>query len=602
MLTMSNTIEDILYKELELIFDHEFQIKLSKDQFLLQKTKKEFQGQFTIVVFPFVKELKRKPEEIGQKIGELLTANLELITEFNVVKGFLNLSISDTFWIHFLQNSINHKNFGYSEPASKEMMMVEYSSPNTNKPLHLGHLRNNFLGYSVSEILKANGHDVVKVQIINDRGIHICKSILAWQKFGNGETPESSGMKGDKLVGKYYVKFDEWNKQEIESLVESGMDREQAEKNAAPIAGARELLRKWEQKESETYELWQKMNNWVYTGFDQTYARMGVDFDKLYYESETYLLGKEEVTKGLESGKLYQNEDKSIWIDLTDVGLDNKLLLRSDGTAVYMTQDIGTAILRFKDYPNLKGQIYTVGNEQEYHFKALFLILQKLGFERAKDNYHLSYGMVELPKGMGRMKSREGTVVDADDLMDEMAAQAEAISLEAGKLDDTTKQEKNEIFRILGMGALKYFLLRVDPNKKLIFDPRESIDFNGNTGPFIQYTYTRINSLVRKFGQAVNIDHLNEVALDEKEISLLQLIYEFPEIIKDAAEKYSPAVVANYCYELVKAYNSFYQSTPPILKEKDLDLQKFRISLSLMVGRIIKKGMALLGVEMPDKM
>lgn len=555
-----------------------------------------------MVVFPFVKQIKKKPEEIGQNIGEFLTNNLDEVVDFNVVKGFLNLSISNGYWVNFLNHVMLDSSYGFSSAQSKSQIMVEYSSPNTNKPLHLGHLRNNFLGYSVSEILKAYGHDVVKVQIINDRGIHICKSMLAWQKFGKGETPESSGLKGDKLVGKYYVEFDKWNKAEIQKLVEQGISEEVAEKTAEPILKAREMLQKWEQKDSAVYELWNTMNGWVYKGFDDTYHRMGVTFDKLYFESDTFLRGKEEVDKGLNNGILYKQEDGSVWIDLTDVGLDNKLLIRSDGTAVYMTQDIGTAILRFEDYPELKSQIYTVGNEQEYHFKALFLILQKLGFERAKDNCHLSYGMVELPQGMGRMKSREGTVVDADDLMDEMENQAEAISLEAGKLDDIPDNYKKEIFRILGMGALKYFLLRVDPNKKLVFDPGESIDFNGNTGPFIQYTYTRINSLINKYGNTSQVTSLEKVDLSEKEIELLQSIYEFPEIISDAAKKYSPAVIANYTYELVKLYNSFYQSTPPIIREENKELQIFRIMLSKTVGVIISKSMSLLGVEMPDKM
>ena len=476
--------------------------------------------------------------------------------------------------------------------------MVEYSSPNTNKPLHLGHLRNNFLGYSVAEVLKADGHVVDKAQVINDRGIHICKSMLAWQKFGDGETPESTGMKGDKLVGKYYVEFDKVYKQQIAMLVKQGMDKEVAAKAAPIIVEAQQMLIKWEQKDPEVYALWEKMNGWVYAGFDETYKTMGVDFDKLYYESETYLIGKQEVLKGLERGIFYQKEDDSIWVDLTDHGLDQKILLRADGTSVYMTQDIGTAILRFKDFPKLSRIVYTVGNEQEYHFKVLFVILEKLGFDWAKNCTHLAYGMVDLPTG--KMKSREGTVVDADDLMDEMEQISAGITSELGKLEGMSEKEQKHLFHIIGQASLKYYLLKVDPLKRMMFNPEESIDFNGNTGPFIQYTHARIQSVLRKYGEGVSQVKTNlELSKIEKEI--VQSILTYPTIINEAANNLSPALVANYVYDLVKAFNNFYQTTP-ILKVDDQAVLEFRIALSNMVARVVKSGMALMGIEVPDKM
>lgn len=599
MIDIEINIEEQLFLEFRDIFQSEFGDELKKNAFMLQRTKTEFEGQLTLVVFPFTKQLRKKPEEIAEALGNKIVASSDKVVAFNVVKGFLNLSIAHSFWVDFIVSISDREEFGMYPSNSKNMMMVEYSSPNTNKPLHLGHLRNNFLGYAVAEVLKAYGHEVKKVQIINDRGIHICKSMLAWQKYGEGETPESSGLKGDKLVGKYYVMFDKWFKEEMQKCIDSGMSENEAKENAKPIVEAREMLLKWEAKDPEVYGLWEKMNSWVYTGFDATYKRMGVDFDKLYYESNTFVIGKEEVAEGLESGKLYQKEDGSVWIDLTDVGLDNKILLRSDGTTVYMTQDIGTAILRFKDFPELKGQIYTVGSEQEYHFKALFEILQKLGFERAKDNYHLSYGMVDLPEG--KMKSREGTVVDADDLMDEMEQTAKEMAEDAGKLDDIVESERNEIFRILGSGALKYFLLKVDPVKRILFDPKASIDFNGNTGPFIQYTYTRISSLLKNHGKAPVVHNFNNVELGNKEIEIIQSIYDFPRVIEESATKYNPALIANYCYDLVRSYNSFYQSNY-ILKEERVELKEFWLLLSLNTARVIKTSMSLLGIEMPERM
>lgn len=571
---------------------------VEENKIQLQKTRKEFDGDITLVVFPLAGIIRKSPEIGANEIGEYLLQNVEEITGFNVVKGFLNLVISDNYWLTKFNPVLIEQHFGFSKPDSKPEIMVEYSSPNTNKPLHLGHLRNNFLGYSVAEILKANGHIIDKAQVINDRGIHICKSMLAWQKFGNGETPESAEIKGDKLVGKYYVEFDKVYKQQIEMLVKQGMDKEVAAKAAPIIVEAQQMLIKWEEKDPEVYALWEKMNGWVYSGFDKTYKTMGVDFDKLYYESETYLIGKQEVLKGLERGIFYQKDDNSIWVDLTDHGLDHKLLLRADGTSVYMTQDIGTAILRFKDFPKLSSIVYTVGNEQEYHFKVLFVILEKLGFEWAKDCKHLAYGMVDLPSG--KMKSREGTVVDADDLMEEMESIAAEITSELGKLEGMPEKEQEHLFHIIGQASLKYYLLKVDPLKRMMFNPEESIDFNGNTGPFIQYTHARIQSVLRKYGKEVS-EIKSDIALSKIEKEIVQAILTYPAIINEAANNLSPALIANYVYDLVKAFNHFYQTTP-ILKVDDQDVLEFRIALSAKVAEIVKSGMALLGIEVPNKM
>jgi arginyl-tRNA synthetase len=581
-------------KAIALLFD----VDIPVANVQVQKTRKEFEGDRTIVVFPFVKMAKSKPEELGAKLGEAIVAASETFIGFNVVKGFLNLEVSPDFWMSTFTYAAMVDNYGFQPQGTGKSIMVEYSSPNTNKPLHLGHLRNNFLGYSVAEILKANGNKVSKVQIINDRGIHICKSMIAWQRFGNGETPESSGLKGDKLVGKYYVAFDKAYKEEIAQLLANGLDQETAEKQAPIYTAAQEMLRQWEAKDPEVYELWQTMNSWVYQGFEVTYKTMGVDFDKLYYESETYLYGKEVVMKGVESGAFYQKEDGSIWVDLTADGLDQKLLLRADGTAVYMTQDIGTAILRYEDQQDLSQLIYTVGNEQEYHFKVLFLILEKLGYSWAKECYHLSYGMVDLPSG--KMKSREGTVVDADDLMADMSGTAKEITEELGKLEGSTEEEKELLYHQLGNGALKYYLLKVDPVKQMMFDPLESIDFNGNTGPFIQYAYARICSLLRrgKIDAQISFDELDP---NDEELGLIHRIYDFPATIKESAENYSPALLANYLFDLVKTFNHFYQ-TQPIFKEEDELIKQFRLSLSKTTGDIIKRGMKLLGVSCPDRM
>ena len=566
----------------------------------LQKTRKEFRGEVTLVVFPLVRFAKLSPEATAEAIGRALTETMTEVDGFNVVKGFLNLEISDAYWIDFLTDTTINQNYGFKPKGSQGQLMVEYSSPNTNKPLHLGHLRNNFLGYSVARILEAAGHDVVKVQIINDRGIHICKSMLAWQRFGNGETPESSGLKGDKLVGKYYVAFDQAYKKEVAELAASGMDEELAKREAPIMAAAREMLVKWEQKDPEVFALWERMNNWVYAGFEATYLEMGVEFDKLYYESNTYLTGKDEVIKGLEAGVFTRRDDGSIWVDLTQDGLDEKLLLRGDGTSVYMTQDIGTAVLRFREYPRLLGQIYTVGNEQEYHFKVLFLVLKKLGFDRADKNFHLSYGMVELPEG--KMKSREGTVVDADDLLAEMAASAREIAEEQGKMDGLTDDEKNALCKTIGYGALKYFLLKVDPRKKMMFDPKESIDFFGNTGPFIQFNYVRTLALLRKADEAGVAPAVHKgVALDDAERELLRKLHEFPQVIEEAAAQYDPSQIANYTYDLVRAYSSFYQVSP-ILKEVDEAKRALRLEITRQTGAVVKRGMELLGIGMPDKM
>ena len=569
----------------------------------LQPTRKDFEGDITLVIFPMLRFVKGNPEKIGTAIGEYLLEKVAEVSGFNVIKGFLNLTFSDAYYLKEFNVILGEENFGIAEEKKQGAVMVEYSSPNTNKPLHLGHIRNNLLGYSVAEILKASGNKVYKTQIINDRGIHICKSMLAWKRFGNGETPESTGLKGDKLVGNYYVAFDKAYKKEIEQLVSEGKNREEAEQNAPILLEAQEMLRQWEAGNQEVVALWKTMNSWVYEGFEETYANLGVDFDQLYYESSTYLLGKDVVEDGLDRGVFFKKEDGSVWIDLTDEGLDEKIVLRSDGTAVYMTQDIGTAIQRVKDFPDITGMVYTVGNEQDYHFKVLFLILKKLGYNWADHLYHLSYGMVDLPSG--KMKSREGTVVDADDLIRDMAQTAEAISEELGKLDAYSEKEKQELYRIIGLGALKYYILKVDPKKRILFNPEESVDFQGNTGPFIQYTYARIQSILRKanfdqlFSKNSSIKEVEELHPKEKElIKLLQL---FPGVVQAAAGQYSPALVANYIYDLVKEFNSFYQQVS-ILGEEEEAIREFRVVLSAEVAGVIKRGFALLGIQVPDRM
>jgi len=570
------------------------------DNLQLEPTNQQFEGSHTLVCFPLAKMSKKSPEETARLIGEYLVAHSGLVNRYNVVKGFLNLVISDDVWVSVFQSIWDEKNFGVLSPNGQEIM-VEYSSPNTNKPLHLGHLRNNFLGWSVAEIYRALGYTVHKVQIINDRGIHISKSMAAWKLFGNGETPQRAGMKGDKLVGKYYVEFNNVFKAQYKELEEKGASRDQAEKEAPIMNLAVEMLQQWEQKDPVILELWKMMNAWVYEGFEVTYKRMGVDFEKLYYESKTYLLGKEEVLRGVEQGVFFKKEDGSVWVDLTSDGLDQKVLLRSDGTSVYMTQDIGTAILRFRDFPRIIRQIYTVGNEQEYHFKVLFLILAKLGYSWAKECYHLSYGMVDLPSG--KMKSREGTVVDADDLMDEMIGEANEQTRALGKIEDFTAEQVRVLSEMIGMGALKYFLLKVDPKKRMLFDPNESIQLQGNTGPFIQYTYARVKSILRK-AEEMGIHPVDVVSvkqLEPSEQDVIRLIHTYPDRVKEAAREYSPAVIANYVYELAKEYNQFYQSIP-IFNESNLDKLKFRIAFSRVVAETIRKAMGLLGIQVPERM
>lgn len=566
-----------------------------------QTTKKEFEGNLTIVVFPFLKASKKAPETTAQEIGEWLAAHCDAVKSFNVIKGFLNLSIEPKFWLNVFKHVKETPDYGFKkETPESELVMIEYSSPNTNKPLHLGHVRNNLLGYSLSRIMQANGYKVVKTNIVNDRGIHICKSMLAWQKWGEGATPESTAKKGDHLIGDFYVAFDKHYKAEIAELEAKGMTKEKAEAASPLMQEARAMLRRWEAGDEEVRSLWRKMNSWVYAGFDETYKRLGVDFDKIYYESETYLEGKEKVLEGLEKGIMYRKEDNSVWADLTADGLDHKLLLRSDGTSVYMTQDIGTAKLRYQDYP-IDKMIYVVGNEQNYHFQVLSLLLDKLGFKWGKDLVHFSYGMVELPEG--KMKSREGTVVDADDLMDEMVATAKETSAQLGKLDGCTQEEADKISTTIGLGALKYFILKVDPRKNMTFNPKESIDFNGNTGPFIQYTYARIQSVLRKAAAENILENYETEAVtpNEKEISLIQKLADFPDIVAEAGKSYSPALVANYAYDLVKEYNQFYHDYQ-ILREADADVRAFRISLSHTVGDIVKRAMWMLGIEVPERM
>ena len=575
-------------------------IEVAENGIQLQKTKSDFEGDITLVVFPFTKTARKQPEVIGNEIGQWLTENTDIVDKYNVIKGFLNLSISKDNWISTLNNIYNDNKYGIKEETPESpLMMIEYSSPNTNKPLHLGHVRNNLLGYSISQIQKANGWKVVKTNIVNDRGIHICKSMLAWLKYGNGETPASTGMKGDHLIGKYYVEFDKHYKAELKELQAKGMSEDEAKANSSLMKEAQAMLLKWEQNDPEIRSLWQMMNEWVYAGFDETYKRLGVDFDKIYYESNTYLEGKEKVEEGLKKGIFYRREDGSVWADLTSDGLDEKLLLRSDGTSVYMTQDIGTAKLRYQDYP-IDKMVYVVGNEQNYHFQVLSLLLDKLGFKWGKELVHFSYGMVELPNG--KMKSREGTVVDADDLMDGMIEEAAQTSAALGKLENCTKEEIDNINRMVGLGALKYFILKVDPRKNMTFNPEESIDFNGNTGPFIQYTCARIKSILRKASeQGIEIKEVKGITLQEKEVSLIQNLTSYPSIVEQAGKDFSPALIANYVYDLVKEYNQFYQ-TSPILKEENAETMNMRLMLSACTVKVIESGMSLLGIEMPEKM
>ena len=594
-MNIQKTIEQAVKNALAKIYDVEI------EQVEFQPTRKDFEGDITLVTFPMLRQVKTSPVQLGQSIGEFLVENVAEVEKFNVVQGFLNLVLSNAFYLNSFKEIKNQKDFGklhFSE--NSRTIMVEYSSPNTNKPLHLGHVRNNLLGYSVAEILKAAGNKIYKTQIINDRGIHICKSMLAWERFGNGETPESTGLKGDKLVGNYYVKFDQEYKKQISELIAQGKTEEEAKAEAPIIKEAQQMLLKWEAGDPEVIALWEKMNQWVYSGFEKTYNNLGVDFDKNYYESDTYLLGKDVVAQGIEKGVFYRKEDGSVWIDLTNEGLDEKIVLRSDGTAVYMTQDIGTAIQRVKDF-DIDGMVYTVGNEQDYHFKVLFLILKKLGFNWANYLVHLSYGMVDLPSG--KMKSREGTVVDADELMEQMTLTAKTISEELGKLEEYSEEEKAELHKMIGLGALKYYILKVDPKKRILFNPEESVDFQGNTGPFIQYTYARIQSILRKagfdFSEELNIPETYQ--LHEKEKELIKQIQLYPETIQLAAENHSPALIANYTYDLVKEFNSFYQNVTILGTDNEVE-KKFRVQLSKIVGDVIKSAFALLGIQVPERM
>ena len=594
-------LENTLIQSVADAVKHLYGAEIGTEKMQLQKTRKEFEGDFTLVVFPFLALSKKRPEETAQEIGEYLKANQPLVASFNVVKGFLNLAISTNYWIELLKHINAAEKWGtIPVTEASPLVMVEYSSPNTNKPLHLGHIRNNLLGYALSNIIAANGNKVVKTNIVNDRGIHICKSMLAWQKWGNGETPASSGKKGDHLIGDYYVAFDKHYKAELSELMEKGMSKEEAEAASPLMAEAREMLVKWEAGDKEVRALWEQMNGWVYEGFDETYKRLGVDFDKIYYESDTYLVGKETVLGGLEKGIFYRRPDESVWADLTGDGLDEKLLLRSDGTSVYMTQDIGTAQLRFRDYP-IDKMVYVVGNEQNYHFQVLSLLLDKLGFSWGKGLVHFSYGMVELPEG--KMKSREGTVVDADDLMDEMINTARETSEElGGKLNDLSAEEKAEINRIIGLGALKYFMLKVDARRNMLFNPKESIDFNGNTGPFIQYTYARTRSIGRKAAEAgAKTTFTAPESISEKECNIIRMLNEFPAVVRQAGTDYSPSGIANYAYELAREYNQFYHDFS-ILREENEETKAFRLLLTDNVGKVIKTAMNLLGIEVPERM
>ena len=590
---MEKTIQNKIQEAIKSLYNHEISI----NQIQVQRTRKEFDGDFTVVVFPFLKISKKKPEETAGEIGKWIVDNLLEINSFNVIKGFLNLSYSQGFWLNWFQK-LNEPTKRLNNLVEPKNLMVEYSSPNTNKPLHLGHIRNNLLGYSVSEILKAVGHTVYKTQIVNDRGIHICKSMLAWQLFGNGETPESTGVKGDKFVGKYYVAFDKHYKKEILELVANGKTEDEAKKEAPILVAAQKMLQKWEAKDKEVMDLWETMNGWVYKGFDITYKNLGVDFDKLYYESVTYIYGKQKVIEGLKNGVFYQKEDSSIWCDLTEFKLDHKLLLRSDGTSVYMTQDIGTALMRLEDYPQLNQLIYTVGNEQDYHFQVLFAILKKLGYEWASNCYHLSYGMVDLPSG--KMKSREGTVVDADDLINDMYLKAKETTKDLGKLEDVVEEEREHLFHDIGLAGLKYFILKVDPKKQMMFNPEESIDFNGNTGPFIQYTHARISAILKR-AKSLNFNYNSDVELHAKELEVMRQLYFFSSMMQDAAQNYSPAEVSNYLYDLVKIYNSFYQSVK-IFDDENVEKTALRIELSKKVGETIAFCLDLLGIAAPSQM
>lgn len=588
-------IQKFIRENIKIALNKIFQFETNNIE--LQQTKKEFEGDITLVIFPFVKELKMNPKEIAEKIGDYLV-EINSIVSYNVVSGFLNLSVSDNHYLDFFNSLKHNSDYGFSDTISDEAVMVEYSSPNTNKPLHLGHIRNNLLGYSMSEIYKASGRKVYKTQIINDRGIHICKSMIAWLDYGNGETPASTNLKGDKFVGDYYIKFDQVYKKEVEALIKNGSSEEDAKQNAPILLRAKEMLIKWESGDKEVVELWKKMNGWVYEGFEETYKNLGVDFDSYYYESDTYLLGKEFISSGLKSGVFYKKDDGSVWCDLTDDGLDEKIVLRADGTAVYMTQDIGTAVQRVKDHADVNTMVYTVGNEQDYHFKVLFLILKKLGFSWSENLFHLSYGMVDLPSG--KMKSREGTVVDADDLMKEMTSTAKEISKSLGKLDGLSEDEKNNVYKTVGLGALKYYILKVDPKKSILFDPKESVDFQGNTASFIQYSYARIQSILNGINFDLSRDKYDR-KLEVKEKDLIKQIDLFPSVISAAASSHNPALVANYVYDLVKSFNSFYQSLP-ILKSAFEDKKTFRVELSNLVGITIKNALSLLGIGVVNRM
>ena len=589
-------LQSRLSNHIQTAFDVLFSSSIGSVEF--QSTRKDFQGDITVVTFPMLRQVKMNPAVLGERLGQYLVENSDEVVDFNVVKGFLNLVLSDAYYMEIFQALNSDINYGFSDPASKAAVMVEYSSPNTNKPLHLGHIRNNLLGYSVAQILKAAGHKVYKTQIINDRGIHICKSMLAWQRYGEGQTPQSSALKGDKFVGNFYVKFDQVYKTEIAELEKQGFTKEEAKNKAPILLEAQDMLLKWEAGDADTVALWKKMNQWVYAGFEVTYKNLGVDFDSYYYESQTYLLGKSFIDEGLKSKVFYRKPDGSVWCDLSQDGLDEKIVLRADGTAVYMTQDIGTAIQRLKDFPDVSAMVYTVGNEQDYHFKVLFLILKKLGFEWAKNLFHLSYGMVDLPSG--KMKSREGTVVDADDLISEMALTAKSISKELGKLEGYSNEEKHQTFTTIGLGALKYFILKVDPKKTILFDPEASVDFQGNTGPFIQYTYARIQAILRKSDVDLG-SPLAVVSLNEKEKNVLKQLEVFPATIAHAAANYSPAIVANYTYDLVKEFNSFYQNIS-IFGAETIAQKQFRVQLCSVVGDTIKKAFGLLGIKVPERM
>lgn len=594
-MTLESLITEKVKQAIKTLYNQEI------DTVELQPTRKEFEGDITVVTFPFLRFVKGRPEAVGEAVGAYLIKEVAEIKSYNVIKGFLNLEVSDAYYLSFFEGICQNSRYGFEPEGSKGAVMVEFSSPNTNKPLHLGHIRNNLLGYAVSQILKAAGHKVYKTQIINDRGIHICKSMVAWQYFGNGETPASSGLKGDKLVGNYYVAFDRAYKKEIEDLIHQGMDEKLASREAPIFKAAQELLRRWEAGDAEVVALWRQMNTWVYAGFEETYTNLGVDFDSLYYESETYLLGKEVVSEGLEKGVFYRKDDGSVWIDLTEEGLDEKIVLRADGTAVYMTQDIGTAIQRVKDYPDITGMVYTVGNEQDYHFKVLFLILNRLGYSWAQRLYHLSYGMVDLPSG--KMKSREGTVVDADDLMREMDDTAKSISESSGRLEGYSEEEKANLYHQIGLGALKYYILKVDPRKRMLFNPEESVDFQGNTGSFIQYTYARIQSILRRadFSWETTGVGFKIQELHEKERQLIKDLEQFPAVVLEAAAQYSPALIANFTYDLVKDFNSLYQQVS-ILGETNLQHKIFRVQLAQKVGEVIGSAMSLLGIEVPERM